>query len=72
MGHLDEWGYAIRAAAEEAGIPWTIHAEDGLIQYCIRHVDENGTPWRMLLSPGEFAEILGVPSAGEFYGPKAA
>lgn len=32
MGHLDEWGYAIRAAAEEAGIPWTIHAEDGLIQ----------------------------------------
>ncbi|MEK6274304.1 MAG: hypothetical protein AABM30_03105 [Actinomycetota bacterium] len=64
MGYLDQYGEAIAAAAAEAGIPWTLEAGDGLILYCIRNVDENGTPWRMLLSPGEFARMLGVEWPG--------
>ncbi len=60
MGVLDEYGELIAAAAEEAGIQWSLCSGDGLLLYQFSTVDENGTPARMLLTPGEFARLLGV------------
>lgn len=60
MGYLDALGEAIVEAAEEVGISFTICASDGSWLYAFTVVDENGTPARMLLTPGEFARALGV------------
>jgi hypothetical protein len=60
MGYLDALGEAIAAAAAEAEIEWTICHSDGRYLYQFTAVDENGTPSRMLLTPGEFARALGV------------
>lgn len=60
MGALDEWGRLIAEAAEAAGIEWSICHSDGRYLYQFTAVDENGTPARMLLTPGDFARALGV------------
>jgi len=52
MGALDEYGEAIYAASQKAGIPFTIVHEDGQYLYQL----PNGE----LLTPGEMCDMLGI------------
>jgi len=60
MGALDEWGKIIGEAASAAGIAWEVVHEDGQYLYMLRLVDENGTPSRTLLTPGDMCGMLGI------------
>jgi hypothetical protein len=66
MGYLDLWGREIARLAAAQGWDFEVCAEDGSYLY---RTFRDGVV--RTLSPGEFAALVGAPSAAEFYAPGA-